>query len=64
MQFDRRCDAAISLHRDAILIRCIVENKDGWLCEHRGGRDFCPKHLHLANPTRVAELPRRAIGEL
>lgn len=63
MQFDRRCEAAISLHRDAVLIRCIVENKDGWRCEDRGGRDFCPKHIHLANPARLAQPTPRAIGD-
>ena len=51
MMFERRCEKALSLHRDAILIRCIAENKDGWRCEDRGGRDFCPEHAHLANPS-------------
>ena len=62
MQFERRCEIGFSLHRDAILIRCIAENKDGWHCEDRGGRDFCPAHVHLAQPARVAQLkhpPRR-----
>ena len=63
MQFDRRCEAAISLHRDAILIRCIAENKDGWRCEDRGGRDFCPSHVHLANPARIAQPTPRAMGD-
>jgi len=65
MQFERRCETAFSLHRDAILIRCIAENKDGWRCEHRGGRDFCPEHIHLVNPARVYQTPSstRAIGE-
>lgn len=58
MMFERRCEKGFSLHRDAILIRCIAENKDGWRCEDRGGRDFCPDHGHLANPsigTRIDE---------
>jgi hypothetical protein len=49
MLFDRRCETGLSLHRDAILIRCIAENKEGWCCEDRGGRDFCTVHAHLAN---------------
>lgn len=61
MEFDRRCETGISLHRDAVLIRCIAENKDGWRCEHRGGRDFCPTHVHLANPERTSQT-LRAIG--
>ena len=63
MQFERRCQIAISEHKDAILIRCIVENRDGWLCEDRGGRDFCPAHTHLANPARVSQPTSRAIGD-
>jgi len=68
MQFERRCEEAISLHRDAVLIKCIVENKDGWRCEKPSGRDFCPAHVHLANPARVSQpqsLPTaRVVGEL
>ena len=58
MHFDRRCEEAFSLHRDAILIRAIAENKkDGnWHCEQRGGRDFCPTHVHLACPDRAARI--------
>jgi len=58
MQFDHRCEEAFSLHRDAILIRAIAENKkDGnWHCEQRGGRDFCPAHVHLACPVRAARI--------
>ena len=64
MQFDHRCETGFSLHRDAILIRCIAENKkDGWRCEDRGGRDFCPAHVHLANPSRVSQPTPRAIAE-
>ena len=63
MQFDRRCETGFSLHRDAILIRCIAENKDGWCCEDRGGRDFCPTHIHLANPTRVSLSTPQAMGD-
>jgi DNA-directed RNA polymerase subunit RPC12/RpoP len=58
--FDRRCGEGYSLHRDAILIRCIAENKDGWRCEDRGGRDFCPQHVHLADPRRVARPTQQA----
>ena len=55
MQVDRICGESFSLRRDGTLIRCVVENKDGWRCDDRGGRDFCPKHVHLANPARVAQ---------
>lgn len=67
MQFERRCEAAISHHRDAVLIRAIVENKDGWRCEDRrggGGRDFCPKHVHLANPARSALPASQTMNDL
>lgn len=63
MLFDRRCETGFSLHKDSILIRCIAENKDGWRCEDRGGRDFCPGHVHLANVSRVAQPTPRAIGD-
>ena len=66
MQFERRCETAFSLHRDAILIRYIAENKHDWCCEHRGGRDFCPAHIHLAIPARGYQptpTPTLAIGE-
>ena len=63
MQFDRRCEAAFSLHRDAILIRCIAENKDGWCCEDRGGRDFCPEHVHHANPSRIEQPTPQSVGK-
>lgn len=61
--FERRCGTGFSLHKDSILIRCIAENKDGWRCEDRGGRDFCPTHIHLANPARISQRTPRAIGE-
>lgn len=60
MMFDRRCETGFSLHRDAILIRCVAENKDGWCCEDRGGRDFCREHTHLASPSRRAKAERDA----
>ena len=64
MVFDRRCETGFSLHKDSILIRCIAENKkEGWRCEDRGGRDFCPTHAHLANPARVSQPTSRAIGD-
>lgn len=63
MLFDRRCEKAFSLHRDAILIRCIAENKEGWGCEDRGGRDFCPRHVGLADPKRLAQPTPRAVGD-
>jgi len=65
-RFKRRVieGAAVSLHRDAILIRCIVENKDGWCCEDRGGRDFCPAHVQLANPSRISQPTPRAVADL
>jgi hypothetical protein len=64
MHFEGRCKTAFSLHQDAILIRCIAENKDNWRCEDRGGRDFCPDHAHLANPARVSQPAPRAMGAL
>lgn len=63
MQFERRCETGFSLHKDSILIRCIAENRDRWCCEDRGGRDFCPAHVHFANPARVSLPTPRAIGE-
>jgi hypothetical protein len=60
--FERRCEVGFSLHRDSVLIRCIAENKDGWSCENRGGRDFCPAHVHLATPSRLAQPTPQAIG--
>jgi len=64
MLFDRRCETAFSLHRDAVLIRCIAENKDGWRCEDRGGRDFCPAHAHLTEAdASIAPAPRDADAE-
>ena len=38
-----KCFRSFSLHKDALLMRCIAENKEGWRCED-GGRDFCPDH--------------------
>lgn len=65
MQFERRCEAGFSLHKDSILIRVIAENKSGWHCENRGGRDFCPEHGYLANPARISPptSTSRAIGD-
>jgi hypothetical protein len=60
MVFDKRCETGFSLHRDAVLIRCIAENKDGWRCEDRGGRDFCPKHAHFALTAVASETDARA----
>ena len=60
---DRRCGTGFSLRRDSLLIRCIAENKDGWRCEDRGGRDFCSEHIHLANPTRVDQPTPQALGD-
>ena len=62
MLFERRCETGFSLHRDAVLIRCIAENKDGWRCEDRGGRDFCPAHVDLADPSRISR-QTRAVGD-
>ena len=62
MRFERRCEVGLSLHKDSILIRCIAENKDGWCCEDRGGRDFCPTHVHLADPTRVSQPDARVVS--
>jgi hypothetical protein len=45
MLFDRRCCSSFALRHDSLLIRCIAENKDGWRCEDRGVRDFCPEHM-------------------
>lgn len=57
------CDAHFTLDRGGILIRCIAENKDGWRCEDRGGRDFCADHRHLADPSRVDQPTPRVIGD-
>ena len=54
MLLDRSCDGGFALRRDGLLIRCIAENKDGWRCEARSGRDFCADHVHLADSPRVA----------
>ncbi len=61
MLFEGRCENGFSLHKDSILIRCIAENKSGWRCEDRGGRDFCPEHHHLAKAARV--VPTHAVGD-
>ena len=63
MLFDRRCETAFSLHKDAILIRCIAENKSDWRCEDRPGRDFCPAHKHLADQTRASSPTLRVAAE-
>jgi hypothetical protein len=63
MLLDRRCGAGFSLQHDGLLIRCIAENKDGWRCEDRGGRDFCSDHAHLANPARVEKPTPQAIRD-
>ncbi len=51
--FVQRCSRSFSLRNEGLLIRCIVENKDGWCCEAHGGRDFCPDHTALADPWRI-----------
>ena len=61
MQFDHRYETGFSLHRDAILIRCIAENSDGWRCEHAFGRDFCPEHVHLSHRINSAGPAAHAI---
>jgi hypothetical protein len=58
-----RCDAPdcqvhFTLERDCLLIRCIAENKEGWRCEDKGGRDFCPRHRDLADPKRHRPTPQ------
>ena len=63
MQFEQRCEKAFSEHRDAVLIRCIAENRNDWRCEVPVGRDFCPAHAHLANPARVSQPTPRAMGD-
>lgn len=57
------CSATFSLLRDGLLIRCIAENKEGWRCEDKGGRDFCAEHRDLADPRRVDRHTPRAIGD-
>lgn len=52
---DRGCDRSFTLRKHGLLIRAIAENKDGWSCEDRGGRDFCPEHKKLADPTKVSQ---------
>ena len=54
MVLDRNCSKNLSLRNEGLFIRCIAENKDGWRCEDRGGRDFCPEHSEPANPTVIA----------
>ncbi len=54
MVLDRSCDRSFALRKDALLIRCIAENKEGWRCGHDGTRDYCPDHAHLAEASRVA----------
>ena len=63
MVLDRSCSRSFALRKDGLLIRCIAENKDGWRCEDRGGRDFCPEHAHLMNPARVAQPTPQVAGE-
>lgn len=58
------CSASFSLRSSGILIRCIAENKEGWACEDRGGRDFCPEHVHLADPKRIGQPSPTAIGDV
>lgn len=60
---DRSCGENFALRRDGALIRCVAENKDGWCCDDKGGRDYCPAHVRLANPVRVSHPTPRAIGE-
>lgn len=63
MLFDRRCETAFSLHKDAVLIRCIAENKHDWSCEDRGSRDFCPAHKVLAKQARPSVPTLRVAAE-
>lgn len=63
MLFEGRCENAFSLHKDAILIRCIAENKNDWRCEDRGGRDFCPAHKDLADQARTSSPTLRAAAD-
>jgi len=48
---DRLCDRRFALQRDAVLIRCIAENREGWSCVDGSPRDYCSAHAHLA-PSR------------
>jgi hypothetical protein len=57
------CSASFSLSRGALLIRCVAENKEGWRCEDKGGRDYCAEHSGLADPTRIEPPTPRAIGD-
>jgi hypothetical protein len=57
------CNAHFSLERGGLLIRCIAENKDGWRCEDKGGRDFCAEHRSFADPTRIEQPAPQAIGD-
>jgi hypothetical protein len=61
---EQKCGESFALRRDGILIRCIAENKDGWRCEDRDGRDFCPEHAHLAEASRIERATPRTIGNL
>jgi hypothetical protein len=56
------CASTFSLSRGGLLIRCIAENKEGWRCEDKGGRDFCAEHRHLADPARADLTPRTLWG--
>ena len=57
------CDVSLSLSRGQLLIRCVAENKEGWRCEDKGGRDFCPEHRHLADSKRVDQPTPRALWD-
>lgn len=54
MVVDRSCDRSFALRKDAVLIRCIAENKEGWRCIEGSARDYCTVHAYLAEAVRVA----------
>jgi len=54
MIFARACTRSFSLHKDGLLIRCIAENSEGWLCVEGGTRDYCPDHANLVDTSRSA----------
>jgi len=58
----RPCGAGFSLGGAGFMIRALAENKVGWRCED-SGRDFCPKHAHLADPSRIEQPTPRAISD-
>lgn len=60
MLLDRGCDRRFSLHKDALLIRCIAENKEGWSCPDGSARDYCPDHAALRE---IVRLPRNYVED-